>query len=92
MEREAPSRFEVSVAPNPASTAVAVQLQLRIDATVNIALHDALGRRVLDISSLTLQQGTTTQSLDVAALPPGCYVLRVDNGTGSVYRRIAVVR
>jgi hypothetical protein len=86
------SGFTVSVAPNPASTAALVQMQLRNNATVRIAVYDALGREVLDASNLTLQQGTTTQSLDVSALPPGCYVLRVDNGHTAIHRRIGVIR
>jgi uncharacterized repeat protein (TIGR01451 family) len=79
-EREASSG--IAIYPNPAAGALTVR-----GAVAGIVrLSDMLGRSVLSLSA----SGDVT--IDVSSLPPGMYLLSLPMPTGTVTRRVAVVR
>ncbi len=86
----------VSLSPQPLQAGTASTVELRYTmpqaGTVDIALHDALGRRVAFLSSLSASSGMNVARVDASALPPGMYLVRVTQGTLAAQRRLVVLR
>ncbi len=82
----------LAVYPNPASGPVAVSVTLGQSQPVEVALFDALGRRVAVLHDGPLAAGHHTLRLATAALPAGVYVLRLRTQTSTLTRRLVVVR
>ncbi|MBL0176092.1 MAG: VWA domain-containing protein [Ignavibacteria bacterium] len=84
-EALAPPSMQLDLYPDP-NRGIAT---LRIGAQTGRALHctvtDQLGR-VLLRQSLDVQSTPANITLDLTALPPGVYTLRLDDGSRSVYR------
>ncbi|HYE96864.1 MAG TPA: T9SS type A sorting domain-containing protein, partial [Rubricoccaceae bacterium] len=70
------SPLTLAVAPNPARGAAAVTLTLARAARVEVAVYDALGRRVAWLRDGVLAAGPHRFTLDRAGLPPGVYFVR----------------
>lgn len=67
---------ELRVAPNPFGTQTGVAYRLEKDAPVDLALYDALGRRVRTLEQRELVlAGVYRAELDAAGLPAGMYYL-----------------
>ena len=62
--------------PNPAHDMVTLEMSLKWDAPVSIAIHDVLSREY-SWQRLEGQSGQTTHRMDVSSLPPGIYLIRV---------------
>lgn len=77
--------------PNPASTAVSIRVQLPYDAPASAALLDLAGRllRTWDLSASAGVQEQTFALEDIAA---GSYLLRVQQGGLSAYRKVVIQR
>jgi hypothetical protein len=72
--------LHVSVLPNPATATTTVHWSRPSEAGARVEVLDALGRRV---AHLTVEAGTHSVALRVAAWPPGVYVARVAEAGGS---------
>ncbi|MBC8082844.1 MAG: T9SS type A sorting domain-containing protein [Hymenobacter sp.] len=70
----------VSIYPNPASSQLFISLQNRD--FLNAWLTDVAGRRVL--------AATTTENLDVSAVPDGLYLLTVVTSRGQFTRKVVI--
>ena len=77
-----------ALAPNPATLVARVAIDLR--AGGSLALYDALGRLVADLTDRLPAGGAGMVTIDAAGLAPGVYVLRASDGRGSVSRRLVV--
>lgn len=77
--------------PNPASTAVSIRVQLPLDAPASAALVDLAGRllRTWDLDASAGMQEHTFALEDIAA---GSYLLRVQQGGLSAYRKVVIQR
>lgn len=76
----------LAIYPNPASS----QVQLKTHGAIgNIRLFDTVGKQVLYQQQHTWQQA---QTLDVAALPGGMYILIAETPEGELRRKISIVR
>ncbi|MEM6783297.1 MAG: penicillin acylase family protein [Bacteroidota bacterium] len=79
--------------PNPFQTGAALSVPMTLDAPtdVDLALYDALGRRVLTLASGTQPAGSQTieAALDV---PAGVYVLRLSADGRQQTQKVVVVR
>jgi hypothetical protein len=81
---EAPEQFTLlGNFPNPVKQATSIKLDLPSDATVQVAVYDLLGRRVLSVPEKNLSAGSErTVQLRAGDLSSGVYVLRVKASTG----------
>jgi hypothetical protein len=80
---------QVAVYPNPATSAVTIELPAALGRTaVAATLTDALGRQV---RALTLPaQGPAAHQLDLQQLAPGVYALRLTTGVGVLVKKLVV--
>jgi len=74
---------ELFIAPNPASEYVYVEYGPGLSV---LRIFDSMGRSVREISSVN----TTRQLLDVSALAPGTYVLKIIALDGSIHQRTVI--
>ena len=84
--------LDAAVYPNPTRGRATVTLALEAPAEVRADVFDALGRRVASVEAGEVQPGFRSLSLDLAAMPPGVYVVRVAAGGAVQTRRLTVVR
>ena len=84
----------MGVSPNPAASRAVVRFTLGTPADVTARVYDTLGREVLAVDLGPLAAGADgSVSLDVSALPPGVYVVRLAAGDGTTTSaRFTVVR
>lgn len=71
------------VYPNPARDVITLRVMLARPQRTTLAVYDALGRRVLaeDLGALPISKHT--HRLDLDALPPGLYVVRLTGDAGA---------
>ena len=81
----------VSVSPNPLGGRGTVRFDLGRPADVRWSLFDVRGRRVARGAPGPLPAGPSSFLLDISALPPGLYVLRLQ-GDRTATARVTVVR
>ena len=74
---DVPSRFQVSVIPNPAITTTKISYELPADGRVLIQVFDVLGREIKTVVDASKQAGFHNAELNVSALQPGMYYYRV---------------
>ncbi|MEM9996172.1 MAG: endonuclease/exonuclease/phosphatase family protein [Bacteroidota bacterium] len=87
-----PSRFALDAPfPNPFTAAASVRFALPSAVPVDLAVFDALGRRVATLASGPRPAGPHTVTLDGGALPPGLYLVRLTAGDQSATRRLVRV-
>lgn len=81
------------VYPNPFSTSASVGFAVTRQQRVDLALYDALGRRIRTLYNSTAEANTRIEvALDGRALPSGLYLVRLA-GTGfSTTRRVTLLR
>jgi len=78
--------------PNPAGQAASLMLSLPDAATVEVALYDVLGRRVVVLHEGPLEAGEHALMVDTSRLAAGVYVVRAVGEGFSESQRITVVR
>jgi len=90
-EAAATGLARLSVYPNPARDATSASLTLPAAGHADVALYDALGRKVAVVFGGHTQSALTL-SLDVSGLAPGVYVVRAVTGHASLTRTLVVAR
>lgn len=82
--------------PNPTGGATVLTLSLAGPATLNAAVFDGLGRRVVVLATGTRPTGTHELRFEAGAWPSGVYVVRAvvsaDGQTETLTRRVVVTR
>jgi len=78
--------------PNPTARGATVRVRLAEAADVEVAVFDALGRRVAVAASGAFGAGEHAVDLDTGALAPGVYVVRLAAGGAVQSRRLVVTR
>lgn len=86
----APQTWQLRLAPNPAGEMTAVAFELKGSASVRLDLFNANGQLVRPISSGQLAPGQHTVSVDVSALRPGIYFVRLMVGPEMTVQRLVV--
>jgi len=80
---------QVAVYPNPATSAVTIELPATLGRTaVAATLTDALGRQVRTVTLPA--QGPAAHQLDLHQLAPGVYALRLTTGAGVLVKKLVV--
>ncbi|MEZ4703404.1 MAG: T9SS type A sorting domain-containing protein [Rhodothermales bacterium] len=87
-----PHTLALEVYPNPARDAATVSLALPASERVQVAVYDALGRRVAVLQEGTLAAGMHTLSLSAGGLPSGLYLVRAVAGVEVLTTRVTLVR
>lgn len=80
------------VAPNPAASGAEVSYSLREAGPVQVAVYDALGRRVAVLVDAHTEAGWHTAPLDTSALDSGAYLVRLSAGGEVRTRPLTVAR
>lgn len=80
------AQLQVEIYPNPATNNLRVST---FDAVGNLFLYSTTGKQVLHYKSTSWQN---EQILNVAALPPGMYLLFAETPKGTVHKKISIVR
>ena len=78
--------------PNPAPSASTVVVRLDAPAEVEVAVYDALGRRVAVAASGAFAAGDHPVRVDASALAPGVYVVRLATDGAVRSQRLVVAR
>jgi hypothetical protein len=86
-----PVAFRFAVAPNPASTAAKVTINLPGSMAVKVNVYDLAGRRVATVVDRVLREGENAAALDVSGMAAGVYILRLEAGGRVAAKRLAVV-
>ena len=85
--------FALAVGPSPARTQAHLALTVERPQNTRIALFDGLGREVLRVFDGAMEAGQAQRFvLDVAALPAGRYLVRVEGETFRITRPLVVAR
>ncbi|GAB5536272.1 MAG: hypothetical protein Rubg2KO_25210 [Rubricoccaceae bacterium] len=84
--------LELAVAPNPITAQGTVSFGLATGSNLDLALYDALGRRVARLAEGPHGPGRHTVPLDASALPPGVYVVRLLGATEAQTVRLTIAR
>ncbi len=79
-------------APNPAAVRTEVRFALAEPVAVRLDLFDVRGRRLATLADGLHAAGAHRVGLDVAGLPSGVYLVRLDAGSRSVTTRLTVAR
>ena len=85
--QEVRQRFHIF--PNPADGILSVDVELESPAVAVLTLHDLLGRELLRIAR-DERRRSFTERIDLRALRPGVYVLRLTAGSQSQTRMLIV--
>ncbi|MEP6583666.1 MAG: T9SS type A sorting domain-containing protein [Ginsengibacter sp.] len=74
------------VFPNPADTYITINSPGNLYGNIKVSLYDAVGKR-LNFSAMT---GLTKQ-IDIASLPNGAYILKIENGEKVTTQKILIM-
>lgn len=78
--------------PNPTRGSLRVPVTLDASGDAEVAVYDALGRRVAVLSDGPLAAGAHDFSMDASSLAPGLYIVRLRASDRVLTRRFTVVR
>ena len=78
--------------PNPADRTAAIAFSLPAASHVELAVYDALGRRVMTLVDAIRTEGTHRVAVDASALPAGMYFYRLAAGERSDMKKMIVLR
>ena len=87
---EAPEAIRLEVAPNPTEGKVQLDIQLDRTEMVHLSVFDLQGRQVKAIEPMLLQSRQI--DLDLSDETPGVYLLKVDAGSQSTFKKIIVTQ
>ena len=79
----------MNIFPNPTRGSATVSYFLPTASPVQAAVFDAVGRRVATLTA-GQAQGAGPHTLDVPALAPGLYVVRLTHTSGATFRKLVV--
>ena len=83
----------LSVAPNPTRSATALRVTVAASEPVEVALYDALGRRVQTLYAGTpAAESTLDIRVEAGSLAPGVYVVRATSASATATQRLTVIR
>ncbi|MBY0425859.1 MAG: YHYH protein, partial [Cytophagales bacterium] len=85
---EEAAKVSFTIAPNPASDMIAVQINEINRENIKIELYDLLGRLV---QSTTLFQGSTMAYFDTRTLYAGEYIVRISGSNLATSKRVTVI-
>jgi type IX secretion system substrate protein len=82
---------EMKIYPVPASSMVNVSFDAFAKGNVTISISDQLGHQVL-MKTVNVEDGINITSMNVSALSPGIYSVRVNNGNTVQVKKLVIAR
>jgi PKD repeat protein len=80
------------IEPNPAKNEIRFDYSLSFDQNIDLAVFDALGNKVLSITSGIVPQGSQNMSVDISKLTSGNYYLQLSTKDGNVTKHFSIVK
>lgn len=77
------------VYPNPSSSTIIIDLNLKSSEKTTFELTDLIGKIILS-KTVSLPQGESTQTFDISGLAKGSYFIKINTESGSETRKIIV--
>ena len=84
--------LQTLVYPNPAQDMLNMDISVLQSTKANISVVDLLGREVIRLGDVNLQNGKNTLNIDTSELQNGAYVIRIVSNDGIKSKRISINR
>ena len=81
----------VTVAPNPASSHVTVNLYVGKNSQIQVSLIDKVGRKVL-VQNESVTRGFNNITLNLDKYSEGVYALVIETGSEKITKQIMIIR
>ncbi len=78
--------------PNPFNPTTVIGYQLAVNSFVTLKIYDMLGREVKTLVDRRENPGDYSVSFDGTNLPSGPYIYRLETETGSIYRKMVLIK
>lgn len=78
--------------PNPAQDMLNLEISVLQSTKANISVVDLLGREVIHLGDVNLQNGNNTLNIETSGLQNGAYVIRIVSNDGITSKRISINR
>ena len=78
--------------PNPAGSDGTIRYEIAEAGEISVAVYDLLGREVLHVFEGAVEPGAHAVSVELRALPPGVYAVRLEAGASLHTKTFTVVR
>lgn len=78
--------------PNPAQDMLNLEISVLQSTKANISVVDLLGREVIRLGDVNLQNGNNTLNIETSGLQNGAYVIRIVSNDGITSKRISINR
>lgn len=78
--------------PNPFNPATNISFQLPERSDVSLRIYDVVGREVAILVNEQLSAGEHTATFDAGSLPSGVYFYRLETATGSLSRKMTLIK
>lgn len=78
--------------PNPFNPATNISFQLPETANVSLKVYDMVGREVVVLVDRQMTAGTHTATFDASQFPSGVYFYRLETNTGSLSRKMTLIK
>ena len=88
VDADAEKHIGIAIAPNPSNGRFTLELTQQTASEVTLSLIAADGRAAWTSTAMAAE--TQTIHADATALNPGIYVLKVETGAGTIYRKIVI--
>lgn len=84
--------LQTLVYPNPAQDMLNMDISVLQSTKANISVVDLLGREVIRLGDVNLQNGNNTLNIETSGLQNGAYVIRIVSDDGITSKRISINR
>ncbi|CAN5140068.1 hypothetical protein BH23BAC3_BH23BAC3_05060 [soil metagenome] len=78
--------------PNPFNPTTSISFQLPERSEVSLKIYDVVGREVAILVNEPLSAGEHTATFDASSLPSGVYFYRLETTTGSLSRKMTLIK
>ncbi|MBW6457882.1 MAG: T9SS type A sorting domain-containing protein, partial [FCB group bacterium] len=78
--------------PNPFNPVTAINYRLSAEGRIDLSVFDVHGRHVRTLVSERRQAGTHRIDFDASDLPSGVYIARLQHGSGTLSRKMVLVK
>jgi len=85
-------RTSLKVYPNPASSTLTLDLNLRVPSDLQISLWNTMGQKIHHWSYSGIPGGYSKIQLDITKIPDGAYILTTSTPKGSINLKVVIFR
>jgi hypothetical protein len=89
---ENPESVAFSIFPNPCKDQLGISFTLSKNADIRISLINALGQTILTSLYPSQKTGTQLLNINLPAIEPGIYSLRMEDGLSAMVKKVIIIR